>query len=39
VIATSPMRLLTLSHWDVDRLRKRAPAVLDELVAAIEKRS
>src|SRR2546427_8280052 len=24
VVAKSPMRLLTLSHWDVDRLRKEA---------------
>jgi CRP/FNR family transcriptional regulator, cyclic AMP receptor protein len=39
VIAKSPMRLLTLSHWDVDRLRKRAPEVLDQLEAAIEERS
>ena len=39
VIATSPMRLLTLSHWDVDRLRKSAPEVLDQLEAAIKERS
>lgn len=39
VIATSPMRLLTLSHWDVDRLRKQAPEAIEQLEAAIEQRS
>jgi cAMP-dependent protein kinase regulator len=39
VVAKSPMRLLTLSSWDVDRLRKSAPEVLDELERAIEQRS
>ena len=39
VIAKSPMKLLTLSHWDVDRMRKKAPEMVDQLVAAIEERS
>jgi cAMP-dependent protein kinase regulator len=39
VIAKSPMKLLTLSHWDVDRMRKKAPEMLDSLAAAIEERS
>jgi hypothetical protein len=39
VVAKSPMRLLTLSSWDVKRLRKSAPDVIDQLTAAIEERS
>ena len=39
VVAKSDMRLLTLSHWDVARLRRDAPEVLDQLVQAIEERS
>ncbi len=38
VVAKTPMRLLTLSSWDVKRLRKTAPEVLDQLSAAIEQR-
>jgi CRP/FNR family transcriptional regulator, cyclic AMP receptor protein len=38
VVATSPMRLLTLSSWDVKRLRKNAPGVLEALNKAIEER-
>jgi CRP-like cAMP-binding protein len=39
VVAKSDMRLLTLSHWDVERLKKKAPQVLDQLAKAIEERS
>ena len=39
VIATSPMRLLTLSSWDVKRVKRTAPEVLDQLTKAIEERS
>jgi CRP/FNR family cyclic AMP-dependent transcriptional regulator len=39
VIAKSPMRLLTLSSWDVKRVRSAAPQVLDQLAKAIEERS
>ena len=38
VVAKSDMRLLTLSHWDVERLRKKAPEVLDQLGNAIAER-
>ena len=38
VVAKTPMRLVTLSHWDVTRLRKRFPQILDQLVAATEER-
>ena len=34
----TPMRLLTLSSWDVKRLRKTAPDLLEQLSAAIEER-
>jgi cAMP-dependent protein kinase regulator len=38
VVAKTPMRLLTLSHWDVKRLRKTAPDVLDQLGHVIQER-
>ena len=39
VVAKSQMHLLTLSSWDVKRLRKSAPDVLDQLNSAIEERT
>src|SRR6266540_775296 len=33
VVAKSPMELLTLSSWDVKRLKRSAPEVLDQLTA------
>jgi len=39
VVAKTPMRLLTLSHWDVRRLRNSAPAVLDALAETIRTRT
>jgi CRP-like cAMP-binding protein len=38
VVASTPMRLLTLSHWDVKRLRKAAPEVLEQLGDVIQQR-
>ena len=38
VVAKTPMRLITLSHWDLNRLRKRYPEVAEQLHAAIEER-
>jgi MFS family permease len=38
VVAKTPMRLLTLSHWDVKRLRKTAPDVLEQLQGVLEQR-
>jgi cAMP-dependent protein kinase regulator len=38
VVATAPMRLLTLSSWDVKRLRKSAPEVVEQLNQAIAER-
>ena len=39
VVAKSSMTLLALSHWDVDRMRKSAPEMVDQLSAAIEQRA
>ena len=39
VVAKSPMKLLTLATYDVDRMKKTAPEMLDKLAAAIEERS
>ena len=38
VVAKTPMRLVTLSHWDLTRLRKRYPELADELRSVIEQR-
>jgi CRP-like cAMP-binding protein len=38
VIATSSMMLVTLTSWDIRKLRKSAPAVVDHLVELVEQR-
>ncbi len=38
VTATSPMRLITLTSWDVRRLRKSAPEAVEHLQGLVEKR-
>ena len=38
VIAQTPMHLVTLSHWDLTRLRKRFPQVFDRLREATAER-
>ena len=38
VIAQTPMHLVTLSHWDLARLRKRFPQVFDRLREATAER-
>ncbi|UTI66515.1 cyclic nucleotide-binding domain-containing protein [Paraconexibacter antarcticus] len=38
VTATSPMVLVTMDRWDVKRLAKQSPRVVDELKALIEQR-
>lgn len=38
VVATSPMLLMTLTSWDVRRLRKSAPAVVEHLRQLVEQR-
>ena len=38
VIATSPMLLMTLTTWDIRRLRKSAPEVVEHLRELVEQR-
>ena len=39
VIATSPMLLVTLTSWDIRRLRKTAPNAVDHLREVVAQRS
>jgi CRP-like cAMP-binding protein len=39
VVSKSDMKLLTLKEYDVDRMRKKAPEMIEELKAAIQERS
>jgi CRP-like cAMP-binding protein len=39
VVATTPMRALKIEHWEIPRMRKAMPEVLDHLKETIEKRS
>ena len=38
VIATSPMRLITLDRWDLRRLEKTAPSAVEQIRAAAAER-
>ena len=38
VIATSPMLLVTLTSWDIRKLRKSAPGAVDHLRTLVEQR-
>jgi len=38
VVATSPMLLMTLTSWDIRKLAKTAPAIVDHLRALVEAR-
>lgn len=38
VTTTEPTRLVTLNHWDIKRLRREIPEVLDRMEQAIEAR-
>jgi CRP/FNR family cyclic AMP-dependent transcriptional regulator len=38
VVATSPMLLVTLTSWDIRKLRKSTPAVVDHLRGVVEQR-
>ncbi|WP_187369036.1 cyclic nucleotide-binding domain-containing protein [Baekduia soli] len=38
VVATSPMLLMTLTSWDIRRLRKSAPEAVDHLRGLVEQR-
>jgi len=39
VVATSPLRALKIEHWEIPRMRKAMPEVLEELQRTIEERS
>lgn len=39
VIATAPMRLLTLDQWDMRRLEKAIPSAVDKIREAVRQRS
>ena len=39
VTATSPMLLMSLTSWDIRKLRKSAPGVVDHLRALVQERS
>jgi CRP/FNR family cyclic AMP-dependent transcriptional regulator len=38
VVATSPMLLMTLTSWDIRKLRKSTPGVVEHLRALVEQR-
>ena len=38
VISKTPMKLFTLSHWDVKRLQRESPEAIDELRRVIDER-
>ena len=38
VIASTPMTLLALGHWDVKRMERQAPAAVDQLRRVIDER-
>jgi len=38
VVATSPMLLVTLTSWDIRKLKKSTPSVVDHLVSLVEQR-
>jgi CRP-like cAMP-binding protein len=38
VTATSPMLLMTLTSWDIRKLRKSAPAAVEHMRALVEQR-
>jgi CRP-like cAMP-binding protein len=38
VVAATPMKLFTLSHWDVKRLERQAPDAVGKLRDAVEQR-
>jgi CRP/FNR family cyclic AMP-dependent transcriptional regulator len=39
VVATSPMLLMTLTSWDIRKLRKTTPRVVEHLRALVEQRA
>jgi len=39
VVATAPLRALKIEHWEIPRMRKAMPEVVEELRRTIEERS
>jgi len=39
VIATSPLRALKIEHWEIPRMRRAMPEVLEQLQRTVEERS
>ena len=38
VTATSPLRVIKISHWELDKMKRDMPAVVDELRKQVEAR-
>ena len=38
VTATSPLRVIKISHWELDKMKRDMPAVVDELRRQVEAR-
>ncbi len=39
VIATSPLRALKIEHWEIPRMRRAMPEVIEQLQRTVEERS
>ena len=39
VVATSPVRLIRIDHWEIPRMRRAMPEVVEELRRKVEERS
>ena len=39
VVATSPLRALKIEHWEIPRMRRAMPEVVDQLRKTVEERS
>jgi CRP/FNR family cyclic AMP-dependent transcriptional regulator len=39
VIATSPLKVIKIEHWELDRMKKSMPEVVDQLRARVEERT
>jgi CRP/FNR family transcriptional regulator, cyclic AMP receptor protein len=39
VTATSPLKVIKIEHWELDRMKRSMPEVVDQLRARVEERS
>ena len=39
VVAKTPMRLITLNHWDLDRLKKQVPQMMERIEQKMAERT